>query len=89
VKALFLASALMISVAPALAGENVPLGTCKAWFGAIDRNNDGTISRNEGAVTYLNKITLGESGKGSNEFVMQKAFFLRECTIGSLGKPAL
>jgi Ca2+-binding EF-hand superfamily protein len=88
-KTLFFASVLMMCTMPALAGENVSIGTCKSWFDVIDRNNDGTISRNEGAVTYLNKITLGESGKSSNEFVMQKAFFLRECAIGSLGKPAL
>ena len=62
---------------------------CTAWFNKVDRNNDGSIGASENADGFLARITLGSETEGSSgSFIMSKSFFLAECKIGSLGKPA-
>ncbi len=79
-----LATAMMM--APAFAGNTYSAQSCKAWFNKIDRNNDGSISANEGSEKYLARITLADQDSGSS-YIMTRSFFLAECAIGSLGRP--
>lgn len=79
-----LATAMMM--APAFAGNSYSAQSCKAWFNKIDRNNDGSISNNEGSEKYLSRITLANPDPGSS-YIMSRSFFLTECANGSLGRP--
>lgn len=82
-------ASVLLAPLPVLAGNSVSAQTCRAWFNRVDRNNDGSIGTTENARVYFDKITLGGSGKASDDqHIMQKAFFLRECAIGSFGKPS-
>ncbi len=80
------ATATAILIEPAFAGNTFSAQSCSVWFNKIDRNNDGSISSNEGSEKYLARITLADQDSGSS-YIMTRIFFMAECTIGSLGKP--
>jgi hypothetical protein len=70
------------------AKNNYSAQACNSWFRAVDRNGDGSLGKNERADEFLGRVTLGsETDGGDGTFIMSRAFFTRECMIGSLGKP--
>lgn len=87
----FVIMVMLVFVSPqAMAGNSYSAAQCNAWFKKIDRNKDGSIGPSENANQYLARITLGsESENRSDNFIMSRAFFIAECSIGSLGKPAV
>jgi hypothetical protein len=62
--------------------------SCNSWFRAVDRNGDGSLGKSERADEFLGRVTLASETDGADgTFVMSRSFFVRECVIGSLGKP--
>jgi hypothetical protein len=83
-----IAGALLFVAPTAFAKNTYSQQQCKTWFAKIDRNRDGTLGEAENAEGYLARITLAnESDSSGGTFTMSKAFFVAECSIGSLGKP--
>jgi hypothetical protein len=90
----FLVTAAAITVLFAspqvFAGNSYSTQQCKAWFNKVDRNKDGSIGSAENADGFLARITLASETEGRDgTYIMSKAFFVAECSIGSLGKPSL
>ena len=84
------ATAMLFPSLQALAGNSYSTQQCKAWFNKVDRNKDGSIGSAENADGFLARITLASETEGrSGTYIMSKAFFVAECSIGSLGKPSL
>lgn len=70
------------------AKNNYSAQSCSSWFRSLDRNGDGSLGRNERADEFLARVTLAsETDRSDGSFIMSRAFFTRECAIGSLGKP--
>ena len=83
-------SGAFLLIAPQVLSKNTySTQLCNSWFNKVDRNDDGSIGASENADGFLARITLGSDTEGSSDaFIMSKSFFLAECKIGSLGKPA-
>jgi hypothetical protein len=70
------------------AKNNYSAQACNSWFRSVDRNGDGSLGKNERADEFLGRVTLASETDGADgSFIMSRAFFTRECMIGSLGKP--
>jgi hypothetical protein len=70
------------------AKNNYSAQACNSWFRSVDRNGDGSLGKNERADEFLGRVTLASETDGADgSFIMSRAFFMRECMIGSLGKP--
>jgi hypothetical protein len=86
---IILACAVFIFATPSQAAKNnYSAQACNSWFRSVDRNGDGSLGKNERAEEFLGRVTLASESDGSDgTFIMSRAFFTRECMIGSLGKP--
>lgn len=81
-------AAIASSAAAEAAKNNYSAQACNSWFRSVDRNGDGSLGKNERADDFLGRVTLASETDGSDgTFIMSRAFFTRECMIGSLGKP--
>jgi hypothetical protein len=81
---------LLFVPSAAVAAPDYSASQCAAWFSAIDRNHDGTLSSREGADSFLARVTLAsEEQDSSGGYTMARPFFMTECGNGSLGKPKI
>jgi hypothetical protein len=80
--------ALLVTTGVAFAANRPSAQQCSAWFNKMDRNHDGTLSNRENARRFIDKITLATSANGGDgDSTMSRAFFIKECSIGSFGMP--
>jgi hypothetical protein len=84
-----IAAASMLFAAGTASAANRPSAQqCSAWFNKMDRNHDGTLSNRENARRFIDKITLATTANGGDgDSTMGRAFFIKECSIGSFGMP--
>ncbi len=84
----FTIGTVVMSSSSSFAGNTYSTQQCKTWFNTLDRNKDGSLGSAENADGFLARITLGsETESGGGTYIMSKAFFVAECSIGSLGRP--
>ena len=82
------AAAMFFTAGTAFAANRPSSQQCAAWFSALDRNHDGTLSNRENARRFIDKITLATTSNGGDgDTTMGRAFFIAECSIGSFGRP--
>jgi hypothetical protein len=87
---LFAAAAVLALSPPASAGKIYSEQLCLSWFKKLDRNRDGSIGGGEDPQGYVERATLAfEDGSSRGNFLVGKAFFMRECGNGIMGKPRL
>jgi hypothetical protein len=80
--------ALLVTTGAAFAANRPSAQQCSAWFKKMDRNGDGTLSNGENSRRFIDKITLATTSNGGDgDTTMGRAFFIKECSIGSFGMP--